>query len=73
MRVQVYAARVPIKRRKVKCIWCHEPVLLSAANRHEGVCPLCLSESSELGWRVIYDRERGVGAIPPNLKMAYQL
>jgi hypothetical protein len=66
-------ARAIARGRMTKCIWCHGPVLISAAKRHEGVCPSCVSENSELGWRTVYDRERGIGGIPANLRGAYNL
>lgn len=63
----------PARNRMTTCIWCHAPVLITAARRHEGICPLCVSENSEIAWRTVYDRERGVGQIPPNLRRDYQL
>jgi hypothetical protein len=66
-------ARAPARGRMTTCIWCHGPVLIAAARRHEGVCPLCVSENSELGWRTVYDRDKGVGAVPANLRSAYRL
>jgi hypothetical protein len=63
----------PAARRTVRCLWCHGPVRLVVAEKHQGVCPLCLAEDAELGWRVVYDRERNLGAIPPNLRAAYRL
>ncbi len=73
MRISRNGARTTPRGRTTRCIWCHKPVLLSAARRHEGVCPLCVSENSELGWRTVYDRERGIGGIPANLRSAYRL
>ena len=57
----------------VRCVWCRQPVRLVVAAKHEGVCPLCVAETSELGWRIVYDRQRGLGAIPANLRAAYNL
>jgi hypothetical protein len=59
--------------RLVRCLWCRGAVPLSIAAKHQGVCPLCLAEIAELNWRVVYDRERRVGAIPQNLREAYRL
>jgi hypothetical protein len=60
-------------RRTVRCLFCHEPVLLVFAAKHQGVCRRCLDEITQLGWRTIYDRESGLGAIPQNLRDAYHL
>ncbi len=59
--------------RMTKCLWCRGPVRAVIAAKHRGICPLCLAELAELKWRVVYDRERGIGAIPPNLRAAYRL
>jgi hypothetical protein len=60
-------------RRFVRCLICHGPVLLVFSARHQGVCQQCLDEITSLSWRVIYDRDRGVGALPQNLRDAYNL
>lgn len=73
MRPARSAPRVSARGRMTTCIWCHAPVLISAARRHEGVCPLCVSENSELGWKTVYDRDRSIGRIPANLREAYEL
>ncbi|MFZ1886429.1 MAG: hypothetical protein WAU33_00250 [Candidatus Binataceae bacterium] len=59
--------------RMTKCLWCRAPVRHGVAAKHRGVCPLCIAEIAELKWRVVYDRERGLGSIPPNLRAAYSL
>jgi hypothetical protein len=48
-------------------------VRLAIAAKHRGVCPLCIAEIAELRWRVVYDRDRGIGAIPRNLRASYKL
>lgn len=73
MRRSCSAPRTSARGRMTTCIWCHVPVLISAARRHEGLCPSCVSDNSELGWRTVFDRERGIGRIPANLREAYQL
>ncbi len=59
--------------RSVKCVFCHEPMLLADAMRNRGVCRLCCLEIDELGWRTVYDRDHRVGQIPANLRTAYKL
>jgi len=60
-------------RRTVRCLICHGPVLLVFSAKHQGVCQQCLDEITPLSWRVIYDRDSGVGALPQNLRDAYNL
>ncbi|HYB91410.1 MAG TPA: hypothetical protein VEC38_10225 [Candidatus Binataceae bacterium] len=63
----------PASSRMVRCAWCRQPVRLIVASKHQGVCPLCVAENAELGWRTVYDRRRGLGEIPANLRAAYNL
>ncbi|MHB8381167.1 MAG: hypothetical protein ACYDC3_02335 [Candidatus Binataceae bacterium] len=71
---QDYRARlVRPADRMMKCLWCRGPVRNAVAAKHRGLCPLCVAEIAELNWRVVYDRERGIGSIPPNLRAAYSL
>lgn len=65
--------RIRQDERVSKCLWCHAPVRLAIAAKHRGVCPLCIAEIAELRWRVVYDRDRGIGAIPRNLRASYKL
>jgi hypothetical protein len=67
------ARRTRAVDRMTKCLWCRGPVRVVLAARHRGICPLCLAEIAELKWRVVYDRERGIGEIPLNLRAAYRL
>ncbi len=62
-----------IAHRTVRCLSCRQPTRLADAVKHQGVCSLCIEEFATLGWRVVYDRERKIGAIPPNLRAAYCL
>ena len=65
--------QTPSAIRMTKCLWCRAPVRLATAAKHHGVCPLCIAEIAELSWQVVYDRERGIGSIPRNLRAAYGL
>jgi hypothetical protein len=47
--------------------------LLVFSAKHQGVCQQCLDEITALSWRVIYDRDSGIGALPQNLRDAYNL
>lgn len=67
------ARHVRTAERMTKCLWCREPMPHAVAVKRRGVCPLCTAEVAELSWRVVYDRERGIGSIPPNLRAAYSL
>lgn len=67
------APTLTASHRMVKCLWCREPVRLALAVKHQGICPQCLEETTTLAWRVIYDRDQKIGAIPENLRAAYNL
>lgn len=62
-----------IAERMVRCVFCRDPIPLQIAIRSRGVCQLCIAEIAELSWRTVYDRDRNFGAIPSNLKAAYNL
>jgi hypothetical protein len=62
-----------LAHRSVRCLSCRLPMPLADAVKRRGVCALCVEELAILGWRLVYDRERKVGAIPPNLRAAYRL
>jgi hypothetical protein len=59
--------------RVVRCLQCRTPIPMAEAARYRGMCRICVEESALAGWRIIYDREKGVGAIPRNLRAAYDL
>ncbi len=62
-----------IAQRYVRCVFCRDPIPLTAAIKTRGVCNLCVREIAELGWRTVYDRDGKIGDIPANLKSAYNL
>jgi hypothetical protein len=57
----------------VRCLLCRGETPLAFAAKHQGVCALCLAENAAFAWRIVYDRDRGIGAIPRNLREAYRL
>ncbi len=59
--------------RLVRCLQCRLQVPMAESARYGGLCRICVEESAVIGWNVIYDREKGVGAIPLNLRAAYRL
>jgi hypothetical protein len=65
--------RLPASNRVVACLWCHQATTHSDVVRNRGLCPKCARESGELSWRLVYDRDRKIGAIPANLRVEYGL
>jgi hypothetical protein len=59
--------------RTASCLWCHEVATHADLMRNHGLCPSCVHDNVELSWRVVYDRDRKIGAVPPNLRLAYRL
>jgi hypothetical protein len=59
--------------RQLRCLWCREPLRLGLAVKHHALCARCRAEAAAAGWRLIYDRDRRIGAIPHNLRAAYNL
>ena len=59
--------------RSASCLWCHLQATYVEVVRNRGLCQACADDIGELGWRVVYDRDRKVGAIPRNLRIAYGL
>jgi hypothetical protein len=55
------------------CLWCHEITSLSEILRNHGFCSRCVRDNCEISWRVVYDRDRKIGKIPRNLRVAYRL
>jgi hypothetical protein len=59
--------------RLVTCLWCHGSTTQADVVRNRGLCRSCVHDNIEISWRVIYDRDSNVGAIPSNLRVAYGL
>jgi hypothetical protein len=57
----------------VGCVVCHRPIPLPEFGRTGGACATCAEEVAEIAWKTVYDRDRGIGEIPPNLRAAYKL
>ncbi len=65
--------RARVSNRSATCLWCHQLAAHAEIVRNRGLCERCVNDNSEIGWRVVYDRERRIGAIPRNLRVAYGL
>ena len=59
--------------RMVSCLWCREPATHAEVMRNHGLCRACVHDNVEISWRLIYDRDRHIGSIPSNLRVAYRL
>lgn len=59
--------------RMVACLWCHTATTQADVIRHHGLCRRCVHDNVSLSWRLVYDRDRNLGAIPSNLRVAYGL
>jgi hypothetical protein len=59
--------------RVVTCLWCHGSTTQADVVRNHGLCRSCVHDNIELSWRLIYDRDRNIGSIPSNLRVAYHL
>jgi hypothetical protein len=59
--------------RLVACLWCHEAATQSEVIRNHGLCNRCAYDNVEISWRLVYDRDRNIGSIPANLRIAYGL
>ncbi len=70
-------ATVPIRptvsSRPVACLWCHEATTHADVMRHHGLCAACVHDITDISWRLVYDRDRNIGSIPSNLRVAYGL
>ena len=62
-----------VSNRVVGCLWCHQPSSHSDVIRYHGLCRSCAQQCAEISWRIIYDRDRKIGSIPVNLRLAYGL
>jgi hypothetical protein len=65
--------RSKVSNRTAGCLWCHQPTNYAEVVRNRGLCQACAEDNGEIGWRVVYDRDRHIGAIPRNLRVAYGL
>jgi hypothetical protein len=65
--------RRAVSNRVVRCLWCHQGSSHADVIRNHGLCGACVEECVTISWRVIYDRERNIGSIPANLRVAYGL
>jgi hypothetical protein len=65
--------RSAVSGRLVGCLWCHQPSIHSEVVRNRGLCRTCIEQAAEISWRLVYDRDLKVGAIPANLRVAYGL
>jgi hypothetical protein len=65
--------RPHVANRTVSCMWCHEATTHADVMRNHGLCHSCVHDNVEISWRLIYDRDRNIGAIPNNLRVAYRL
>ena len=59
--------------RNASCLWCHRQATYAEVVRNRGLCQPCAEDNEAIGWRVVYDRDRQIGAIPRNLRIAYGL
>ncbi len=73
MEPAIAPARPSASSRVVTCLWCHENTTQADVVRNHGLCRSCVHDNIELSWRLIYDRDRRIGAIPSNLRVAYRL
>jgi hypothetical protein len=62
-----------VASRTASCLWCHATAKHAEIVRNHGLCEFCAHQDEDIGWRVVYDRDRKVGAIPANLRAAYKL
>jgi hypothetical protein len=60
-------------RRSPHCLCCHAPLELFLSVRQGGLCARCRTDAAAAGWRIVYDRDGRIGAIPHNLRAAYNL
>jgi len=65
--------RPTVANRVVGCLWCHQPSTHAEVIRNRGLCAACTAQNVAISWRLIYDRDRKLGSIPRNLRIAYGL
>jgi len=54
-------------------MWCHATTTHADVIRNRGLCQSCAHDNGEIAWRLVYDRDRKIGSIPSNLRLAYGL
>jgi len=54
-------------------LWCHAATTHADVIRNRGLCYRCAHDNVEIAWRLVYDRDRKIGSIPSNLRLAYGL
>ncbi len=59
--------------RLVACLWCRQHADHADVVRNHGLCESCVRDNVDLSWRLVYDRDRNIGSIPSNLRVAYGL
>ena len=73
MEPATFPLRPAASSRNVTCLWCHEATTHSDVMRHHGLCHACVHDIADISWRLVYDRDRSIGSIPSNLRVAYGL
>ncbi len=73
MEPAISPVRLNASSRVVTCLWCHGSTTQADAVRNHGLCRSCVHDNIEISWRLIYDRDRNIGSIPSNLRVAYGL
>jgi hypothetical protein len=73
MEAQTALDRTKVSNRSATCLWCRRPAPHAEVVRNRGLCEPCATDNGEIGWRVVYDRDQQIGAIPLNLRRAYGL
>lgn len=73
MEPAISPVRLNAASRLVACLWCHGATTHADVMRHHGLCSACVHDNVELCWRLVYDRDRNIGSIPSNLRLAYGL
>jgi hypothetical protein len=73
MAAAISSVRSRASSRVVTCLWCHGSTTQADAVRNRGLCRSCVHDNIEISWRLIYDRDSNIGAIPSNLRLAYGL
>lgn len=52
-----------------RCVLCNKAVIVRSALAYSRqVCPECAAQTPQ-AWRTVYDRDQGLGELPPNLKL----
>jgi hypothetical protein len=73
MEPAIVPTRPTVSGHTVSCLWCHAIATHSDVMRHHGLCYACVHDIADISWRLVYDRDRNIGSIPSNLRVAYGL